>query len=158
MNHNIIFRIKEKIEKIYDLYLYLNMLRLISMNNNIYMTNIDTIIKTSKLIKEIVSDDDEILLDDIHLYQVEDDVLDLILKINKLFENNNFDVERLQNDNNYLNYLDSLNNEMFFKLISGVHYLDIEYLENLLCDKFIKLINNKGKDDLEKLFNVKLNI
>ena len=134
------------------------MLRIISKNNNTFITSIDTIIKTSKLIKEIVLDDDEILLDDIHLNQLEDDVLDLILKINNLFENNNFDVEKLQNDNNYLNYLDSLNNEMFFKMLSSVHYLDIEYLENLLCDKFIKLIDNKSKNELEKLFNVKLNI
>ena len=134
------------------------MLRLITKNSNIYKTNINTIIKTSKLIKELVLDDDEILSDDIYLYEVEDDVLDLILKINKLFEKNNYDIENLQNDNNYLNYLDSLNNEMFFKLLSSVHYLDIEYLENLLCDKFIKLINNKSKNDLEKLFNVKLNI
>ena len=134
------------------------MLRLITKNSNIYKTNINTIIKTSKLIKELVLDDDEILSDDIYLYEVEDDVLDLILKINKLFEKNNYDIENLQNDNNYLNYLDNLNNEMFFKLLSSVHYLDIEYLENLLCDKFIKLINNKSKNDLEKLFNVKLNI
>lgn len=134
------------------------MLKIISKNNNTYTTSIDTIIKTSKLIKEIVSDDDEILLDDIHLNQVEDDVLILILKINKLFEKNKFVVEKLQNDNNYLNYLDSLNTDMFFKLLSSVHYLDIEYLENLLCDKFIKLIDNKSKNDLEKLFNVKLNI
>ena len=134
------------------------MIRIISSNNNIFEVRIDEIVKTSKLIKDIVYDDGEIIDDDIYLNNIEYDELNIILNINKIYSENNYMIDKLKTNNKYLNYINNLNIDSLFKLIASVHYLYIEYLEDLLCDEFIKLIDNKNKYELEKIFNVKLEI
>lgn len=134
------------------------MIRLILNNNKIFTTDIEKITRTSNLIKNIVIQDGELIYEDIPLDDVDEKVFELILYINDIYKINDYNVFNLLRDNNYLNFINSLNNETFFKLLSVIHYLDIEYLEDLLCNKFINLVFDKGKGELENIFNLKLNI
>ena len=68
------------------------------------------------------------------------------------------DNKNFRNDVNISDYIIKLSIKDLFNLISSVHYLDIPILEDILCDRVGDIISSKSKDELEKMFNIKLKI
>jgi hypothetical protein len=99
-------------------------------------------------------DDDETHNEDnnkdyFELKSIDSIMMDLIISICKLRE------ESIEKSNKFIKNLCIKNK---FNLLDSVHYLDIEFIENKLYDDIVKLLENKSKDDLENLFNIKLRV
>lgn len=111
----------------------------------------------SNLIK-IVYDNDNELTDIIELSNIRGDILEIVnymlIRFFKLGNN----IDNFKNDKEICNFLEKLDYLNFFSLLSSVHYMDIPFLENILCDRLSETISSKSKDELEKMFNIKLKI
>jgi hypothetical protein len=111
----------------------------------------------SNLIK-IVYDNDNELEDIIELSNIRGDILEIVnYMLIRFFKLGN-DIDNFKHDEEIYNFLENLDYIILFSLLSGVHYMDIPILENILCDKLSGIISSKSKDELEKMFNIKLKI
>lgn len=119
-------------------------------NKNIYMNR--EYIKYSNVMKAFFEDKDyeeeENDENNLELKHVDSEMMNLIISICKLRENNT----------KIDSFIDKLSIENKFNLLSICHYLDIEFIENRVYNIIIKILKNKSKDELEKLFDIKLYI
>jgi hypothetical protein len=119
-------------------------------NKKIYMNR--EYIKYSNVMKAFFEDEDyddeENEINNFELDNVDSEMMNLIISIYKLRENNN----------KIDSFIDKLSIDTKFNLLSSCHYLDIKFIENKLYNIIIKILNNKSKDELEKLFDIKLYI
>lgn len=131
-------------------------IKIICRNNKEVYMNKD-FIKYINVIKSFCEDEDEDYEtknednynDYFELKSIDSIMMDLIISICKLRE------ESVEKSDKFIENLCIKNK---FNLLDSVHYLDIDFIENKLYDDIVKLLENKSKDELEKLFNIKLNI
>ena len=119
-------------------------------NKKIYMNK--EYIKYSNVMKAFFEDEDydeeENYENNLELKHIDSEMMNLIISICNFKEDNN----------KIDSFIDKLSIDTKFNLLSSCHYLDIEFIENKVYNIIIKILNNKSKDELEKLFDIKLYI
>lgn len=131
-------------------------IKLKTIDNNKY--NLEyKYLKFSNLINTLFDNDND-LEETISLLKVDGESLESIVYMLKYFFDSGGDDKEFKNDINIREYIIKLNIKKLFNLINSVHYMDIPILEDILCKIVGKMISSKSKDELEKIFNIKLKI